>query len=226
MILPVIYSLILGITHFWNDKIQIRQEFARVRVISFVAGISVTYIFLNLLPEVYKSFEFFDRLIFISLLAGFSTAHLVEKYIYQHSEPLLLREKLGVIHLISFFFYHFFLGVILVKLNKVSSIDSVLFFLPVLFYSAVGITALERIHTKFRGVPIRLLLSLSSLFGVLLADFLLAANTSFSLLFGLVVGAFLYITLMDFVPREAKGRPGYFALGVLVYTLIIVSTFN
>ena len=80
--LPIVFSLILGVTHFWNEKIQIRQEYVRIRFISFIAGTSVTYVFLNLLPEVYRGFELFDQLIFISLLAGFSVAHLIEKYIY------------------------------------------------------------------------------------------------------------------------------------------------
>ena len=60
--LPIVFSLILGATHFWNEKIQIKQDYLRVRFTSFVAGISVTYVFLNLLPEVYRGFELFDLL--------------------------------------------------------------------------------------------------------------------------------------------------------------------
>lgn len=224
--LPIIYSLILGATHLWNEKIQIRQEYVRVRFISFVAGISVTYVFLSLLPEVYQGFELFDRIIFISLLVGFSAAHIVEKYIYQHSAPTTLKERLGSIHSLAFFVYHFLIGVILVKLNRVSNLDSALFFLPILFYSSVGLIALEKIHSRVWERPyVKLLLSASTLVGVLVADLLLSFESFFSLLFGFVVGIFLYIALIDFVPREAKGKPAYFALGVLVYTLIIIATF-
>src|SRR3990167_2011951 len=101
--LPVIYSLIIGLVHFFNEKIQIRQEYFRVRILSFIAGISVTYVFLNLLPEVYKGFEFFDKVIFVSLLAGFTLSHIAEKYIYQHSAPQTLRESLGGFHSLAFF---------------------------------------------------------------------------------------------------------------------------
>ena len=226
MMLPIIFSLILVATHFWNEKIQIRKEYARVRVISFVAGISVTYVFLGLLPEVYRGFELLDRLIFISLLAGFSVAHLVEKYIYQHSAPQTLKERLGGIHSTAFFFYHFFIGVILVRLNQMSKLDSVLFFLPVLFYSAVGLISLEKIHSKIWERPsLKFLLSLSTLFGVFLAESLISFEHTFNILFGFIIGVFLYIVLIDFVPREARGRPEYFALGVFTYTLIIVATF-
>jgi hypothetical protein len=226
MMLPIIFSLILAATHFWNEKIQIQQDYVRIRVISFVAGASVTYVFLSLLPEVYKGFEDLDRFIFIALLFGFSAAHLAEKYIYQHSSPSTLKERLSGVHSIAFFVYHFFIGVILVKLAKLSSLDAVLFFLPVLFYSAVGLIALEKIHSKVWESPsVKFLLSLSTLFGVLLAESLLGFQTFSNLLFGLIVGAFLYIAIIDFVPREAKGRPEYFALGVLLYTLILSSTF-
>lgn len=225
--LPIIFSLILGATHFWNEKIQIRQEYVRIRLISFVAGISVTYVFLNLLPEVYKGYEVFDRIIFIALLTGFSAAHLSEKYIYQHSAPQALRERLGFIHTLAFFVYHLFIGVILVRLNAFSNLDSVLFFLPVLFYSGVGLVALEKIHSKIWERPvIKFLLALSTLVGVLLADILIGFDQAFNILFGFTVGLFLYISMIDFVPREARGRPEYFALGVLSYTLIIIATYT
>src|SRR3989344_386874 len=224
--LPIVLSLILGATHFWNEKIQIRQEYVRIRLLSFVAGISVTYVFLNLLPEVYRGFELFDRLIFVSLLAGFSSFHLVEKYVYQHSAPQSLREKLGGVHSLAFFYYHFFIGVVLVKLNNIRTLYSVLFFLPILFYSAIGIVALEKIHPKiWEKTYIKFLLSLSTLAGVLSANILLSFENFFNLLFGFVVGIFLYIALADFVPREARGETEYFALGVFVYTLIILATF-
>jgi len=69
------------------------------------------------------------------------------------------------------------------------------------------------------------LLSLSTLAGVLSANILLSFENFFNLLFGFVVGIFLYIALADFVPREARGKTEYFALGVFVYTLIILATF-
>jgi len=143
--LPVLFSLILALTHFWNEKIQIKQEFVRVRLLSFVAGISITYVFLILLPEVYSGFKIFDKFIFIALLVGFSAAHLIEKYFYQHSAPEKLREKLGLLHGVAFFTYHLLIGVILVKLNNQRNLDSVLFFFPVLVYSGVGVVALEKI---------------------------------------------------------------------------------
>jgi zinc transporter ZupT len=224
--LPIIFSFILAATHFWNEKIQIHQEHVRTRIISFVAGISVTYVFLNLLPEVYGGFELFDQLIFIFPLAGFSTAHLAEKYIYQHSAPQTLKEKLSGVHSIAFFFYHFFLGVILVKLSQISNLDAVLFFLPVVFYAAVGLVSLEKIHSKvWERFSIKFLLSLSTLFGALLAERLISFEQAFDILFGFIIGVFLYIVLIDFVPKEAKGRPEYFALGVAIYTLIISATF-
>ena len=195
-------------------------------MISFVAGTAVTYVFLALLPEVYEGFVLLDRFIFIAPLLGFVTAYLVEKYIYQHVSPQTLKERLVSLHSAAFFTYYLLIGVILVKLAKISNLNAFLFFLPILFYSAVGLIALEQIHSKVRGkLLVKLLLSSSVLIGVLIADFLLGIEPAFNLLFGFIVGIFLYLALIDFVPREAKGRPEYFALGVAAYTLIIIVTF-
>ena len=224
--LPIIFSLILGATHFWNEKIQIKQENLRIRLVSFVAGTAVTYVFLVLLPEVFEGFVLLDRFIFVTPLLGFVAAYLVEKYIYQHASPQTLKERLVSLHSAAFFTYYLLIGVILVKLDKISNLNAFLFFLPILSYSAVGLIALEQIHSKVRDkFLVKLLLSSSVLIGVLIADFLLGIEPAFNLLFGFIVGIFLYLALIDFVPREAKGRPEYFALGVLVYTLIIIATF-
>lgn len=224
--LPIIYSIILGAVHFFNEKIQIRQEYVRVRVISFIAGISVTYMFLILLPEVYKGFEIFDRVIFVSLLAGFTIAHVTEKYIYQHSAPQSLKESLSGVHSVAFFLYYLFIGVILVRLNQINALNAVLFFLPVMFYSAVGLLSLEKIHAKIWERPsVKLFLATSTLVGVLFADYILQFSALFDFLFAFVIGTFLYTALIDFVPREAKGRPEYFTLGVLIYTLVIIAAF-
>ena len=227
MLLPIFYSLVLGLTHFFNEKIQIKHEYVHVRLVSFVSGITVTYVCLILLPEIYRGFALFNQFIFISILVGFTLAHISEKYVYQHSAPQTLKENLSGLHSLAFFVYHLLLGVIFVSLNQVNTLNSVLFFLPVLFYSSVGLISLEKIHSKVREhKSVKFLLSLSTLFGVLLADLLLSFGNTYNLIFGFIVGLFLYIALIDFVPKESRGRPEFFALGVFVYTLVIASTFT
>ena len=103
------------------------------------------------------------------------------------------------------------------------SAQVILFYIPILFYGAVGLVSLDKIHHKISGHRLaRIALSLSSIVGVIFADFLLNTEILFDMLFALVIGAFIYVALIDFIPREKRGEPIYFVLGVTLYTLLII----
>lgn len=223
--LALFYAIILAATHFFSEKITIQNKLWHIRVISFVAGISVTYAFLALLPEAYKAFQTQGRLIFIFIIIGFTLVHVIEKYIYKQQERhAQLQHSLKEVHSIAFFIYYLLLGAILVELSRIGIIQSMLFFIPILFYSAVGLVSLDKIHHKViqRGA-FKFALSSSIIIGVLLADILLQTGFIFDALFALVIGAFIYVALIDFVPKEKKGEPVFFVIGVVIYSILIAT---
>lgn len=223
--LAFVFGLILAVVHFFNEKLNIENKIWHIRAVSFVAGLSVTYAFLSLLPEAYESFQTQGKLIFIFIIVGFTSVYLTEKYIYKHQEKqAVLSSKLKEVHSIAFFFYYLLLGTILVDLSKIGNLQATLFFIPVLFYSAVGLVSLDKIHKKvIESRTIKFALSLSTIIGVLLSDVLLKTGAIFNSIFAFVIGAFIYIALIDFVPREKQGDPVYFAAGVIIYTIAIAA---
>lgn len=225
MLIAVLLSLILGAIHFWNEKIFFRKEAIKAKTMSFIAGASVAYVFLYLLPDLYKGVAHINQWIFIFILLGFSLVHLLEKYSYQHikGEELLFRFK--EIHFFIFFLYYFVIGIILVSFLELSVIKGLLLFVPILFYAAVSRVSFAEVHIHIREQKLfRILLALAALFGVLSASMILESTFLYHILLAFIVGAFFYIVIMDFIPREAKGRPEYFLLGVSLYTLLITLT--
>src|SRR4030042_3132785 len=146
--IAIFLSLILGVVHFWNEKIFFRASDAKVKTMSFIAGASVTYVFLYLLPDLYKSVAYINQWVFIFILLGFSLVHLLEKYFYQRTEgqERLLRFK--EIHFFIFFLYYFVIGIVLAGLLEINVVKSLLFFIPVLFYAAVSRISLDRKSTR------------------------------------------------------------------------------
>ncbi len=151
--------------------------------------------------------------------------HILEKYIRQHGkgeEPLL---RLKEAHFFIFFLYYFVIGIVLTEFLKISSWKGLLFFAPILFYAAVSRVSFEEVHIRLREQKFfRILLSLAALLGVLLASIILEQAFLYHILLAFIAGAFLYIVIVDFIPKEAKGRPEYFLLGVGLYTLLISLT--
>ena len=218
------FSIILALVHFFNEKITISNKLLRSRVISFVAGISVTYAFLELLPQAYKSFERLGKPIFVFIILGLTLVHVVEKYFYQNEHRKEeLRHDLKEIHSIVFFIYYLFLGVILVELSQRGAVQATLFFIPLLFYAGIGLVALEKIHEKITGKNLaKIVLSISTIIGVVIAPYFLQSRIFFDALFGVVIGGFIYIALIDFVPKEKEGDPFYFVAGVVIYTMLLL----
>lgn len=225
MLIAILLSLSLGAVHFWNEKLFFKKEEIKGKTMSFVAGASVAYVFLYLLPDLYKSVDHINQWIFIFILFGFSLVHLLEKYLYQHAtgeERLFMFKE---IHFFVFFLYYFIIGIILTNFLEISILKGLLLFIPILFYAAVSRLSFAEVHTHIREQKIfRILLSLAALFGVLSASIILENIFLYHILLAFIIGAFFYVVIMDFIPREAKGKPEYFLLGVSIYTLFIIST--
>ncbi len=82
--LSIIFGALFFITEFFNEKINIRLH------VSFIAGISVAYFFLILLPEIAHNLPEFplglEIFEYLFILFGFSFIHISEKLILQRVE--------------------------------------------------------------------------------------------------------------------------------------------
>ncbi len=105
-------GLLLGIVHFFSEKLKPEEGAKHYRIVSFAAGISIAYLFLDLLPHTYEAAIHLKNWVFLFLLLGFVIFHLAEKYIYQHSDQKKLELELKEIHSI-FFIYYFLVGIVL-----------------------------------------------------------------------------------------------------------------
>ncbi|MCP6719324.1 MAG: hypothetical protein KJI71_03775 [Patescibacteria group bacterium] len=227
--IAILLSSFLGAVHFWNEKILLifKQKETKAKSVSFIAGASVAYIFLYLLPDLYRGVAHLNQWIFIFILLGFSLVHLLEKYFYQHTigQERFLRFK--EIHFSIFFLYYFVVGVVLTEFLRLNLLKGLLFFVPILFYAAVSRLSFKEIHIHLREQKFfKIILSLATLLGVILASAILQQSLLYHALLAFILGAFLYIVIMDFIPKEAQGRPDYFLLGLSIYTLLIILTWN
>ena len=223
MISPIIYGIILGLTHYFSENVNKLYQEHREKIISFGAGISITYLVLLLIPELHANTEQQGKSIFLFLLLGFTLFHVIEKHIYQHNKKdIRLKESKGL-HSISFFLYHLIIGIILVNLTKVDPRKGFLFFIPILFHTAVSNISLKEIHGKIREKSfIKFLLSTSTLLGVLIGVYVGISESISIILLGFVTGSLMYIITRDIIPPDNKGNPIYFVVGVIVYMLLIM----
>jgi zinc transporter ZupT len=217
----LVSGVILAVIHLASERVEPRHVATRWRLISFAAGISIAYLFLHLLPETYKAADHISGWVFVFLLVGFTVFHLIEKYVYRHAERERLVEELKEIHSVSFLVYHFVVGVALTGKFEESMLEGVLFLVPVAFHSGLSTASLSGIHDDMRErTPLRVLLSLSTLLGVIFAVFVRIPPVLELSLVSFVAGVLLYIIVREFLPQKEKGEPAYFVLGLLVFALV------
>ena len=150
--------------------------------------------------------------------------HIIEKYIYQHERRNIRIFELRVMHAAAFFIYHIIIGIILVSINQINPISGILFFIPILFYTLVSQVSLSNLHANVtEKLSLKLLLSSSTLIGVLIASFFtISTKLHFSLL-AFIAGALLYNVMVEVVPKETDGNILFFMLGTLAYITLIFS---
>lgn len=218
-LLALCFGILLGVVHFFSEKIQLTEGHLRYRVVSFAAGVSIAYLFLVLLPETYQAATHLKEWVFVFLLLGFAAFHLVEKLTYQHADRDMLMRELKETHSVLFFCYYFVIGVVLEDLLKVGVLEGSLFLIPVALHAGLSTASLSEIHGEIReSLLARIVLSVSTLLGVAFALLVSMPLVVSNILIGLIAGALLYIIVKEFLPEREKGQPLFFLLGLVLFS--------
>jgi len=218
-ILPLILALVLSITYYLSNRYRIKSKKFGKKIISFSAGVSITYVLLELFPTFTEGALQIDKVLFISIPLGFIAHHIIEKEIYKHTDQHDLVRLLSVEDQVFSFVYHFIIGMILFTFVRLSIVEGVLFFIPILSYTFVSTLSGKPHSSKLKTV----LISSATVLGALVA--LIWANIPLHLeyfLMGLALGVLLFTVIRHHVPFGKEGQVGYFSIGFLIYSVLII----
>ena len=224
-LLSLILAGILSFADYVTEHIFSKKLMKNQKLISFSAGVAISYIILNLFPEI-STYALIDgRKIFLYALSGFVSLNLIEQYIYKAIGKLKNSSAYHrSIHLTYFFIYNLFIGAILAIFTSKGLAQILLFFIPFLLYIIVEILPQE---FKFKSNTLKVFYSMAPLFGTIIGINYLGFVTSiFGELISFVTGTLLYIVIRESLPSDEAEKPLYFIIGVLFYTLVIFMSWN
>ena len=126
--LSLILAGILSFADYVTEHIFSEKLRKNAKLISFSAGVAISYIILNLFPEI-STFALIDgKRIFLYALLGFVSLNLIEQYIYKEVGKLKSPFKYHKnIHVAYFFIYNFFIGMVLTIFASKGLISTLLF---------------------------------------------------------------------------------------------------
>ncbi|MBI2652690.1 hypothetical protein HYX00_04460, partial [Candidatus Woesearchaeota archaeon] len=206
--------------HILSEKLRKNQK-----LISFSAGVAISYIVLNLFPEI-SSYALIDgKTVFLYALLGFVSLNLIEQYVSKNTRKI---KNASVhhngIHVTYFFIYNFLIGIVLVSFAAKGLAQTLLFFIPFLLYIIVELLPQE---FGFKNILTKLFYSAAPLFGAIFGIKFIDFTTSISAgLVSFITGTLLYIVIRESLPSDKAEKPICFLSGVLFYTLIIFMAWN
>lgn len=220
--LAIVFGIILTFAHYLSDKFHIITHKNRMKILSFSAGISITYIFLYLFPELFQGVQYLSRLIFLFVLIGFIGLHIIEAHIFREKTKSKIQKELKEVHSLSFFIYHLIVGIALFNITSINPIAGLLLFLPILLHTITSSISLREIHAHIKEKAIiKFILEASTLIGILIASFVFIPPYLYNAFIGFVVGALLYVVVRDMMPKGGKGNPLFLVGGSIVYLILL-----
>ncbi len=215
-------GLAVAVIHFLGESIKIPSGARRFRLISFAAGISIGYLFLDLLPQTYYAADRLKESVFLFLLLAFSIVHLVEKYFYQHDKKAPVQLKLKAFHTITFFIYYFLIGAVLPDLIRSEIYQGFLFIIPVALHAGLIGASLSEVHGQFSpGRLEKAAISLGAPLGVLFTSLIPFSPIVHHIVISGIAGVMLYVFVREFLPDKEQGQPLFFVLGLASFYALI-----
>lgn len=146
-----------------------------------------------------------------------------------------INEELAKLRFFTNFTYHFLVGIIVVGLLAINLITGILFFLYAWFRAII--TNRSESHLIFTDLEIyetfnieenikrKYILAFANLLGILIGialDLILFEYTEmFYILYSFVSGVILYTIVREVIPEKEKGKPLYFLIGFVGFTVVI-----
>lgn len=210
----------LSLAHYIGPKYDIKSK-QNIRFLrSFAAGFSIGYVFLFLLPEVFRVREAAQLEILYVMLLGFLFFHMTHKYVYRIRgtfERVLFQDE---IHLLTSSLYFFLISFLLVETTIIDTTKGVLLTILLIAHTMLvdlSHTALSETHKIKFKLP---LIIVATIAGGILPIIGIAASSVTTILFALTVGAIMYISIREEIPDDRQSHLPLFILGAVM--LIVV----
>lgn len=215
----------MAAVHFLGEELEGAITGYREQIVSFSSGASITYIFVQLMPEFHGIAAESTELIFVFPLLGFSSVHLLEKYVAKSGlGDEKMKKEYGEIHSTFLFLYHGVIGYLIASLLAESAVTGLLFFLPIIMHVAVSSFSVTELHESFvKRKAVKVAITVAPMIGVLIHNLGAVAERHFDPIFGTVIGMFFYVVIRDSIPREDRGKPREYIAGMIIYLAVILA---
>jgi len=233
-----IAALLLAINHLLINQIATLRKIPRSKWLSVAGGISVSYIFIHVLPELKEWQEefaaegkegFIKHHMYLMALVGLAAFYGIERAAKldgpsrrkdESAEPS--GPAVFWVHIVFFAIYNLLIGFLLVHRDMPGLTELALFTTAMIFHFAVNDHGLhDHYARRYRSVG-RWMLSAAVLLGWLIGALTSISEVGIALMFAFIGGGTILNTLKEELPEERKSNYWAFIAGIVVYTFLLL----
>lgn len=217
--ISIIFGLLMGFAQYYSKPFCRYCYTYKMHLVSFSAGIFLTYVIFKLFPLFSIGAVEINTFLYITILIGFISFYLIEKYIYQHHSKQKRLAELALTDSTISFIYHFIIGMFIAIFTRVSAIEGLLFTIPTLIQTSVSSLPFDSTRNK----TVKIVLSSSTMLGILFSEYIYPNPdlVIYYSLLGFVIGSLLFVVTRHSLPFGRRGEPLYFGIGVVLYTALL-----
>lgn len=236
IMLTIILAILLATVHLFIGKLKFLGSMPRNKWLSFGAGLSVSYVFVHLLPELYEYHDLLtehsphlsipDEIVFVSTLAGFVLFYGLERSAakIRVKEDGETKSGKGVfyIHLASFFLYNFFIGYLISERAEEEMLNAILFTIAIAFHFVViDFSFTDSFRDTYNRTG-RWMLSAAILCGAVVGITTHLEHLIVGIAVSVLAGAIILNTIKEELPGERKANFFAFLAGATIYAGLLL----
>lgn len=238
MFLSLIFVSVLASVHVFANKISALHTLSRCKWLSLAGGISVAFVFVDILPELHSMQDSLredekpaflrEEYLYVMALAGVLFFYGLEKTIIKFEEKnasdkdMAIEDDIFWWHIGVFAVFNIVIGYYFHHEMEVNGTSSFLSFIALGFHFLINDYALLQHHEKMYHDTGRWIMGGAVLAGWGIgAVFTIPDLFSFTL-FALLAGAIIVNSFKEELPEDKETNSGFFLVGAALYTSLLI----
>ena len=234
-------AIMLALVHIFASRTEWLSQWPRRWWVSFAGGISIAYIFLDILPELDHAqkeiehginflMEYLESHVYLLALAGLAIFYGLEKLALrsrQYNQQITGKNitSLGIfwVHIISFGLYNLILGYLLRESENHGLQACLILFVALAMHFIVNDVRLREHHQHAYDQLGRWLLAGAILVGWILGQAIQVNAAAIAAIWAFVAGGIILNVLKEELPEEQESHFGMFVFGAGIYSIILLA---
>ena len=238
MLATFVAAAVLILVHFFSGKLKFLNSKPRSRWLSLAGGVSVSYVFIHLLPEIARGqrivdnqdseiLSYLEHHAYLLALSGLIAFYGLERMVRQHrrrlSEEAQTHGGVFWLHIVSFALYNILIGYLLTHREADGPASLLWFTVAMVLHFLVNDFSLEQDHLKQFDRQGRWVLAAALLVGWWLGVTWEISELAISAWTAILAGSVILTVMKEELPEERESRFSAFLIGAFGYALVLLA---